>query len=402
MGTSINIITINAGSSSIKLGLFTALTSEDKLVRVLESGISGIGQANVVSYVQPAGETRRSRRINTSHEVAVEMLLDEILEACGGEIAAVGHRIVYGGPNYSQPQRIEASMEQELQQLASLDPEHMPQALELIATIRRRLPGTAQFACFDTSFFHDLPTLAKLLPLPRSYSEKGMRRYGFHGLSYQYLQATFYNIAGQAAGDGRVIYAHLGSGSSLAATRGGRPVDTTMSVTPASGLIMSTRTGDLDPNLAWHLNQRDGLTIDEFHHMVNFESGLLGISGLSADMYTLLQSEAENPHAAEAVELFCYRVRQAIGGLATTIGGLDSLIFSGGIGEGSSVIRTRICDGLDFLGITLDEDMNQQSASLISASDSRVGIHVIPTDEAQVIAQQVVGQLAEQEIEKLA
>jgi len=221
----------------------------------------------------------------------------------------------------------------------------------------------------------------------------GLRRYGFHGLSYAYLLEAFRTAAGDTAANGRIIFAHLGSGASLMATQGGKAMDTTMAFTPASGVVMSSRSGDLDPGILGYLHTQTGMSIDQYNHMVNFESGLLGVSDLSADMRTLLEHEAANPQAAEAVDLFVYQIKKAIGGLATVLGGLDSLVFSGGIGQQSSVLRMRVAEGLDFLGIQLDPASNERHAELISVPGGRVGVHVIPTDEAQILSRQVVQML---------
>ena len=255
--------------------------------------------------------------------------------------------------------------------------------------LRQAYPNIPQVACFDTAFFHDLPRVAQILSLPRKYESAGLRRYGFHGLSYSYLQSAFTSLAGTGAVNGRVIYAHLGSGASLAATLNGKPVDTTMSLTPASGIMMSSRSGDLDPGVFGFLERR-GVNTDQFTHMVNHESGLLGVSELSADMQTLLEHETDNVKAKEAVSLFVYQIKKSIAALSATIGGLDSLIFAGGIGEQSPIIRSRVCQGLDYLGIEIDETKNQGNSQLISSNNSRVGVHVIPTDEAQIICQQVL------------
>jgi acetate kinase len=365
----------------------------------LQAGVEGIMPSAPMLYVQPTGNTARRRLLDGNKKSFVAVLLNEVAAVLDEEsIVAIGHRIVHGGPRYSQPQAITESLERELDELAAFDPEHMPLALELITATKKRFAGAQQVACFDTAFFHNLPRVAQLLPLPRKYQEKGLRRYGFHGLSYQYLQGAFRDLAGDGAVNGRVIYAHLGSGASLAATRGGQPIDTTMSMTPASGIVMSSRAGDLDPCIGWYLEQQEGISAKRYNQMVNHESGLLGVSGVSADMATLLLHERESEQVAEAIELFCYRARQAIGALSASLGGLDSLVFSGGIGEQSAAIRMRICEGLDFLGIQLDHAANEQHGSLISVPGTKVGVHVIPTDEARLIATQVAAQVQKERV----
>lgn len=359
----------------------------------LAVSVTDIGQPSARLHIHETHKENEERAVTVTGQAAViQTMLDVLSEKITTQdITAIGHRIVHGGPNYSEPRRITDELEQELQSLASFDPEHMPIELELIRTLRERFLDVPQIACFDTSFFHDLPKVAQLMPLPRQYQAQGLRRYGFHGLSYEYLLSAFRDVAGDVAANGRVIFAHLGSGASLAATHSGKPIDTTMGFTPASGIVMSTRSGDIDPGVAWYLHKQAGMSVEAYNHMVNFESGLLGVSGLSADMLTLLNNEAANQHAAEAVDLFCYQAKKAIGGLVASLGGVDSLVFSGGIGEQAPRIRSRICSGLGFLGIELDENSNAQHLECISSLSSRVGVHVIPTDEAQIIGKQTVG-----------
>jgi len=387
-----NVLTVNAGSSSIKLNVFAVSQEDAKTTRILDASVTGIGLPTSTLVVHTAsGDTQTQQLTVADQAVAVDALMLWLTKAIPtGTIMAIGHRIVHGGPNYSQPQLITDELERTLQSFAAYDPEHAPAALHLIHTLRRRFPDVPQVACFDTAFFHDLPRVAQLLPLPREYQAMGLRRYGFHGLSYTYLLQAFGAAAGETAANGRIIFAHMGSGVSLAAVHGGKPVDTTMGFTPTSGVVMSSRSGDLDPGVLSYLHVQTGMTIEQYGHMVNFESGLLGVSGLSADMYTLLQRESADEHAAEAVELFVYQIKKAIGALATTLGGLDSLIFAGGIGEQSSVLRGRIADGLGFLGIQLDAASNERHDELISAKGSQVGVHVLPTDEAHIISEQVI------------
>jgi acetate kinase len=250
------------------------------------------------------------------------------------------------------------------------------------------LPDAVHVACFDTAFHHDLPTRARLLPIPRRFMAEGVRRYGFHGLSYAYIVEELRRVEGEAAANGKVIIAHLGSGVSLAALQGGKSIDTTMSLTPASGVPMSTRSGDLDPGLGLYLSRTQGLNVQRFNEMVNFESGLLGISETTADMEKLLELEAADERAKDAVDVFCYQVQKSIGSLAAALGGLNTLVFTGGMGENAPKIRARVCEGLEFLGITLDGERNGAGLRLISADGSQTGVHVIPTDEAVTIARE--------------
>lgn len=385
---------MNAGSSSIKLAYFLIgpEANHHQDASELELTAVNIGQPSAVLHIRLNGQPpQEHHQTIANHEAAALLLLNRLSDVTAlADITAVGHRIVHGGPHYAGPQLITEEVEQNLQALAGLDPEHTPIALRLIHILRQRLPGTQQVACFDTAFFHDLPAVAQIIPLPQKYRQPDLRRYGFHGLSYSYLLSSFRHIAGETAANGRVILAHLGSGASLAALHHGKPVDVTMGFTPVSGVTMSTRAGDIDPDVAWYLQQQFGVNLEEYHRIIHSESGLLGVSGSSADMRTLLEHEATDQLAALAVELFCYDVKKAIGALSATLGGLDSLIFSGGIGEQSTVIRARVCADLGFLGIELDETANNEHRELIASGTSRVGVHVLPTNEARVIYQQTL------------
>ena len=325
---------------------------------------------------------------------AVGALIDGIEERSGHDaFTAVGHRVVHGGPKYSQPQRITAEMVEELRRLSPFDPEHLPEEILLTEEFHRRFPDLPQVACFDTAFHHDLPRVAQLLPIPRRYEAQGVRRYGFHGLSYAFLMGELARLAGTEAAQGRVILAHLGNGASLAAVHRGKSMDTSMSFTPTAGVPMSTRSGDLDPGLVWYLARTEHLDAKGFNEMVNFKSGLLGVSETSSDMRDLLEHETQDVRAAEAVALFCYQVKKWIGAFAAALGGLDTLVFAGGIGENAPVVRARICDGLGFLGIELEEKRNAANEGVISSATSRVPVRVIHTDEEWMIASTVCREL---------
>jgi acetate kinase len=280
-------------------------------------------------------------------------------------------------------------MVEELRRLSPFDPEHLPEEILLAEAFHRRFPELPQVACFDTAFHHDLPRVAQLLPIPRRYEAQGVRRYGFHGLSYAFLMGELARLAGTKAAQGRVILAHLGNGASLAAVHRGKSMDTSMSFTPTAGVPMSTRSGDLDPGLVWYLARTEHLDAKGFNEMVNFKSGLLGVSETSSDMRDLLKHETQDVRAAEAVALFCYEVKKWIGAFAAALGGLDTLVFAGGIGENAPVVRTRICEGLGFLGIQLEEKRNASNEGVISSETSRVPVRVIPTDEELMIARMV-------------
>jgi acetate kinase len=383
------ILTINGGSSSIKFALFEA---GDSLRRILDGGIERIGLPEATLRVKGMDQADNFSRSVTApdHTVAVGVLMDWIEERSGRDaLTAVGHRLVHGGPKYNKPQRITAEMIEELHQLSPFDPEHLPEEILLIEAFYRRFPGLPQVACFDTAFHHDLPRVAKLLPIPRRYEAQGVRRYGFHGLSYAFLMGELSRLTGTEAAQGRIILAHLGNGASLAAVRDGKSLDTSMSFTPASGVPMSTRSGDLDPGLFWYLARTEGLDAKQFNELVNFQSGLLGVSDTSSDMQDLLAHEAGDVRAAEAVALFCYQVKKWIGAFAAALGGVETLVFAGGIGENAPTVRARICDGLEFLGIELEEKRNAANEGVISTAASRVAVRVIHTDEEQMIARSV-------------
>ena len=383
------ILTINGGSSSIKFALFE---TGDSLRRILGGGIDRIGQPGATLRVKGLNPGDNFSRPVTAPDLtaAVGALIDGIEERSGHDaFTAVGHRVVHGGPKYSQPQRITAEMVEELRRLSPFDPEHLPEEILLTEEFHRRFPDMPQVACFDTAFHHDLPRVAQILPIPRRYEAQGVRRYGFHGLSYAFLMGELARLAGTEAAQGRVILAHLGNGASLAAVHRGKSMDTSMSFTPTAGVPMSTRSGDLDPGLVWYLARTEHLDAKGFNEMVNFKSGLLGVSETSSDMRDLLEHETQDVRAAEAVALFCYQVKKWIGAFAAALGGLDTLVFAGGIGENAPVVRARICDGLGFLGIELEDKRNAANEGVISSETSRVPVRVIHTDEEWMIANTV-------------
>jgi acetate kinase len=388
-----HVLTINGGSSSIKFALFQV---DQELRRILAGSIERIGQPEatfVVKGLNPADNFSRSL-IAADHTEAVGALMDWIGERIGlGELAAVGHRVVHGGPKHSQPERITAELVEELHRLEPFDPQHLPEEIILTEEFFRRFPDLVQVACFDTAFHHDLPRVAQLLPIPRRYEARGVRRYGFHGLSYAFLMEELARVAGAQAARGRVILAHLGNGASLAAVYEGKPVDTSMGFTPTAGVPMSTRSGDLDPGLVWYLALTEHLDAQQFNEMVNFQSGLLGVSETSSDMRDLLEHEATDARAAEAVALFCYQVKKWIGAFAAALGGLDTLVFAGGIGEQAPAVRARICAGLGFLGVELEQKRNEANAAVISPQAKRVAVRVMHTDEEWMIAKLVCGVL---------
>lgn len=379
---------VNSGSSSLKLTVYKNPSTDVRPDAAIEISIANIGAPEASIRIKGSNEHHASRQIHfSSHEAALKASL-RVLDGFIAikSLAAIGHRIVFGGARNTTAEIIDADVLDSLRQSSRFDPDHMPTALRLIEAMADALPEIPQVACYDTAFYDQLPILARAIPLPREYREKGIRRYGYHGLSYEYILREFGRIAGDHAARGRVIMAHLGSGVSLVALKNGMPVDMTMGFTPTSGVMMSTRTGDLDPGVSYFLQTELGLSVQDYYELVNEKSGLLGVSGQTADMEVLVQKYDDDANAAEAVDLFCYQVRKAIGSLASTIGGVDSLVFTGGMGERAPFIRQKICDELGYLGISLDKTRNEKHLELISAEGSRVGVHVLPTNEAHIIA----------------
>jgi acetate kinase len=380
------VLAINAGSSSIKFAVYQA---GRRLTPALRGQLDRIGlEGPTLSWTTSSGSAER--RLDARNRKAATGLLIEWLETQDvfGSISAVGHRLVHGLAR-TEPAQITADILAELHRATPYAPDHLPREIEMIEALRHRHPDLVQVACFDTAFHSGMPSLAKLVPIPRRYYAKGVQRYGFHGLSYAYLIEELARIAGQEGANGRVILAHLGNGASLAALKEGRSIDTSMGFTPAAGLVMSTRTGDLDPGVMSFLAHTEAMSATDFHRMVNHESGLLGVSELSSDMRDLLSREAAEVRAAEAVALFCYQAKKWVGAFAAALGGLDTLVFSAGIGERSATIRARICEGLDFLGVELHDARNAAHAAVISTDASRVTVRVMQTDEELMIARSV-------------
>jgi len=384
--TSRAILTINSGSSSIRFALYEVIALQCVLSgKVDRIGLSG---TNLIASDADGKPEKPLPMSGSSHRSAVESLLTWLeTQPSFATIEALGHRVVHG-MSHSEPELVTPKLLEELHQITPYDPDHLPQEIELIEAFRQRHPKLAQVACFDTAFHRTMPRVAKMLPIPRRYDAKGVQRYGFHGLSYAYLMEELADLGDPAATNGAVILAHLGNGSSLAAVRDGKSIDTSMSFTPTAGLVMSTRTGDLDPGLSYYLSRTEGMSPTQFQEMVNHESGLLGVSETSSDMRDLLD-QAGDERAAEAVELFCYAAKKWIGAYAAALGGLDTLVFAGGIGENSPIVRARICEGLQFLGVELDGERNAKGAPVISKDAGPVRVRVIPTNEELMIARSV-------------
>jgi acetate kinase len=360
-----SILTVNAGSSSLRFAIYEAgeeprLCSSGKVDRIDPNGFAG----------------------------ATDALQDWLgRQPSARSIVAVGHRVVHGMKR-SEPERVTARLLKDLRRIRAYDPDHLPNEITLIETLLRHYPEWMPVACFDTAFHHAMPSAARLLPLPRRYIDKGIVRYGFHGLSYSYLMEELRRLDPRAA-NGRLILAHLGNGASIAAVHRGKPMDTSMSFTSAAGLVMGTRAGDIDPGLLRFFMRTGGMSVERFDEMITRKSGLLGLSGTTADVRDLLAKENHDPHAAEALEVFCYQARKWIGSFAAVLGGIDTLVFTAGIGENAPEIRRRICQGLGFLGIELDQRRNTRNAAVISRNESRVTVRVIRTNEEIVIARYV-------------
>jgi acetate kinase len=383
------VLTINGGSSSIKFALYQI---GKPLARRLYGKVDRIGLGGTnLTFHDPTGKPQDSRSIAASdHKSAAKFLIDWLEEQPDfASVRAVGHRVVHG-MTHTDPERITPKLLHELHRLRPYDPDHLPREIELIQAFRQRHPRLPQVACFDTAFHRTMPRVAKLLPIPRRFDGKGIQRYGFHGLSYAYLVEELTRLGDPSAKKGRVILAHLGNGASLAAVLDGKSIDTSMGFTPTAGLVMSTRSGDLDPGLLSFFSRTERMTAPQFDQMVNHKSGLLGVSGISPDMRDLLAREATDVRAAEAVALFCYQAKKWIGSFAAALGGLDTLVFSAGIGENCPSIRARICEGLDFLGIKLHTARNAKNTSQISTDSGPVTVRVIRTDEELMLARSVI------------
>ncbi|HTR66930.1 MAG TPA: acetate/propionate family kinase [Terriglobales bacterium] len=377
------ILAINSGSSSLKVSLYQIGETEEA---VLSLEVRRIGI--------PGGHMRA---VNSQSQVLVDRDIDlpDHAAALSSSLAwlrdenhkfdAIGHRVVHGGPHFTEPQAVTPELMSALQELVPIDPDHLPQAIAAIEAVAREHPSLPQVACFDTSFHRQMPQVARICPLPLRFYDQGVQRYGFHGLSYEYVMSELCRLEGRLAA-GRVVIAHLGNGASMAAIHHGRSVDTSMGFTPTAGLLMGTRCGDIDPGALLYLMEEEKMTAHAVNRLLNKESGLLGISGISEDMQDLLEREENDPHAALAVELFCNRAKKYLGAYAAALGGLDILVFTAGIGEHAPAVRQSICSGLDFLGIKLDPAGNRGNAPVISAKDSQVRVRVVKTNEELMIA----------------
>jgi acetate kinase len=356
-----SLLAVNSGSSSVKFALFTA-----------EPRPSQLGRGTIDATPRHTLAERRTARVQP-----------DLLER---PLAAIGHRIVHGGPDHFDPQIVTSATIEALRQLVPFAPNHLPDEIALLEASARLRPDVPQIVCFDTAFHRNLPNVARRLPIPESYDAAGIRRYGFHGLSYTFLTEELGRIAGPRAAEGKVVMAHLGNGSSLAALHGGNCIDTSMGFTPIGGVVMSTRSGDIDPGVVTHILRTTGLAADEIEDILSRRSGLAGISHGSGDMRELLARESEDPACRLAVSIYCYEIRKRVGSYAAALGGIETLVFSGGIGEHAPSVRSRISERLAFLGVEIDEPRNAASAPVISTAASAVTVRVIPTNEEIVIA----------------
>jgi len=385
------LLALNGGSSSIRFAFFQVhgcSSTPELLRRTLHGQIERLGRAGTMLQFKEAatGLTGNLPLETTDYPAAIEYLLHWLENRPEfAALQAIGHRVVHG-MQHARPALISTHLLSELKSHVELCPEHLPVEIALIEAFTTRHPTLVQVACFDTAFHHDLPRVAQWLAIPRRYAALGIRRYGFHGLSCEYLMAELGRVAGRTAARGRVIIAHLGNGASLTAVHDGKSIDTSMGFTPSSGLPMGNRSGDLDPGLVDYLTRTRNMDVSEYNKMINTQSGLLGISESSSDMRDLLLAQATDIRAAEAIDLFCYQTRKWIGAFAAALTGLDTLVFAGGIGENAPEVRARICAGLEFLGIKIDRAQNAEGNALISTPDSRVAVRVIHTDEEQIIA----------------
>ena len=380
------ILVFNAGSSSVKFSVFE--TREDRSLAASAHGqVEGIGQTPRFTVAHRDGRKREEAAVpGADHESAIRTIFDWLSAHVGSESAldGVGHRVVHGGMKFTDPVRIDEHVLGELEALIPLAPLHQPHNIAAMRAVTKVAPDLSQVACFDTAFHRDAPALAQEFALPRALTAKGIRRYGFHGISYEYIVSTLPKTAPECVGK-RLVVAHLGNGASMCAIANGRSMATTMGFTAVDGLVMGTRTGSLDPGVVLYLLKEEGMSADDVEHLIYERSGLLGVSGISSDMRALLASDA--PSAKEAVDLFVYRIGRELGSLAAALGGIDALIFTAGIGENAAEIRARVCRDAGWLGVELDASANAANGPRISTARSHVSAFVIPTDENLMIAQ---------------
>ena len=383
------ILCLNGGSSSLKFAVYRIFGQD--VQRAFSGAVEAIGAANGRTWLRAGSELLADQSgIFPDHAQAIKTMFAALQNQGTKNLLAVGHRIVQGGPAYTAPQRVDARLKSTLQDLIPLAPLHLPSQVAMIDAVTAAYPELPQVACFDTAFHASMPDRATRFALPRDLWQRGIRRYGFHGLSYEF-------VVGKLAGElgRRAVIAHLGNGASMAALKDGAPIDTSMGMTPTGGFMMGTRCGDLDPGVLLHL-MRKGYSADQFEELLDHQSGLLGVSGLTSEMKVLLEKRETDAEAALAVEMFCYQARKFIGSYAAALGGMDTLVFTGGIGEHASEIRAEICRGLEHLGIQLDPAANDRGADIISTGDGTCVVRVVKTDEDLMIARHTLRLIAQE------
>jgi len=386
--TNKNILTINGGSSSIKFALYSI---DDKPLRKLYGKIDRIG-LNDSALTATNAETKQKNiyQVNAKEFTRVTDFLIAWLEVQTWftTIKAIGHRIVHG-MHHTEAEVITQPLLDELKKISGYDPDHLPGEIQLIEAFKKRHPQLQQVACFDTAFHTTMPRVARMFPIPRRFDDAGIQRYGFHGISYSYIMQELGNIDVPSA-NARIIVAHLGSGASMVAVKEGKSIDTSMGFTPTGGFMMGSRPGDLDPGVVWYMMQTEKMTPEMFSDLINHQSGLLGVAETSADMVDLLKIESTDIRAKEAINLFCYQAKKWIGSFTAVLGGLDVLIFTGGIGENAPSVRKQIMEGLQFMGIEVDDARNAKNETVISTTASGVKVYVIPTNEELMIAKTTI------------
>ena len=389
------LLVINAGSSSIKFAIYQKDVSSAQLVADAAGQIEGIGSQPSFTVKSPDGEVLVECMLSSdevhNHTDAITIIRGWLRDYfADGTLLAVGHRVVHGGQHYSAPVLIDAKVLAELETLVPLAPLHQPHNLATIRALLKTMPSLPQVACFDTAFHRTQPSVAQCFAIPRRFADEGVRHYGFHGLSYEYIASVLPTVE-PALADACIIVAHLGSGASLCALHKGRSIATTMGFSPLDGLVMGTRCGNIDPGVLLYLMDRHNMDVRALEQLLYHQSGLLGVSGISNDMRTLLASD--DTRAQEAIELFVYRVGREIGSLAAALGGLDALVFTGGIGEHSAIIRAKVCHQAAWLGLELDDSANETTARRISTVNSKLSAWIVPTDENLMIAYHTLRQV---------
>jgi acetate kinase len=372
------ILSLNGGSSSLKFAVYRLSGTAEE--RIFSGAVEAIGQPSGKAWLRGGDKMLQEETGKfPDHTAAMKKMFAGLREQGVEKLAAAGHRIVHGGPKFTAPQLIDAQLKQALKELIPFAPLHLPSQIAMIEAVEAHFPDLPQVACFDTAFHSRMPEVAQRFALPQRFWEQGIRRYGFHGLSYEYVIGKLGGKLGR-----RAIIAHLGNGASMVALKDGLPMDTSMGMTPTGGFMMGTRSGDLDPGVLIHL-LKTGYSAEQLEELVDHEAGLLGVSGHTSDMKALLQKSQTDSAAHMAVQMFAYQVRKFIGAYAAVLNGLDTLVFTGGIGERAADVRGKICSGLGYLGVALETQANAQNAEVISLPNSQCAVRVVQTDEDLMI-----------------